>query len=70
MRKSAGPRVIHYKTDHHAQAALMALLPELREVAERAVAQINVEVFDDVMRLSRWVDGWEGISQIVVMPSP
>ena len=43
--------VIHHQVDQHAQAALLASLRELDEIAQRAVPRIDAVVVGDVVSI-------------------
>ena len=62
--------VVDDEVDDHADAALLGAVGELDEVAERAVARIDAVVVGDVVAVVAAGDGWNGISQIAVTPSP
>ena len=63
--------VVDDEIDDDADAALLGAVGELDEVAERAVARIDAVVVGDVVAVVALPgDGWNGISQIAVTPSP
>ena len=64
-------RMVDDKVDQHAQAALLAAMGEIDEIAERAVARIDRRN-NRRCRSRRRDPGevWNGISQIAVAPRP
>ena len=62
--------VVDDEIDDDADAALLAAMGELDEIAERAVARIDAVIVGDVVAVVAPGEGWNGISQIAVMPSP
>ena len=62
--------VIDDEIDDDANAALLGAVGELDKVAERAIGWIDAVVVGDIVAIVAPGEGWKGISQIAVTPSP